>query len=98
VTERTRLDRVSILVDPQGLTPCELRQFFLWLPSVEQLVVQFEARQAFIYHAGLTNSFLYEAVIRSARGIIETQAASLRLAFGRALRELLSNTATAAVH
>lgn len=98
VTERTNLERVSILVDPQGLTPRELRENFVWLPTVEQLVEQFEARQALIYHAGISESLAYEAIIRTASGVIETSALTLRLAFGQALRELLKNSTTEIVH
>lgn len=90
VSERTEPTKVSILVDPQGLTPKDLREHFVWLPTTEQLVTQFEARQAFIYHAGITEQLAYEAVIKSAIGVIETQANSLRLAFGKALELLLT--------
>ena len=90
VAERESLDHVSIFVDPQGLTPSELRQFFVWLPTVEQLVAQFEARQAMIYHAGISETLEYETVIRAPAGVIEAKAPSLRLAFGRALYNLLS--------
>lgn len=98
VTERSSLERVSILVDPQGLTPSELRENFVWLPTVEQLVEQFEARQALIYHAGISKDLCYETVIRTARGVIETTANTLRLSLGRALHELLRNSTTEVVH
>ena len=98
VASREKLDQISILVDPQGLTPKELRRYFLWLPTVEQLVQQFEARQAFIYHAGITQSLKYETVIRTAEGVIETTAPSLRVAFGRALHELLTHKTSEAIH
>lgn len=99
VTTRGDFNRVSILIDPQGLTPSELRKQFLWLPTTEQLVMQFEARQALIYHAGITPSLVYETVIKTVDGIIETTAQSLRLAFGKALRELISqNTSDRKVH
>jgi hypothetical protein len=90
VASRTCLEEVSIFVDPQGLTPKELRTHFLWLPNVEQLVHQFEARQAVIYHAGLNESFTYETVIKTANGVIESAGSSLRLAFGYALFRLLN--------
>lgn len=98
VTERSSLERVSILVDPQGLTPRELRENFLWLPTVEQFVYQFEARQALVYHAGVTTTLAYEAVIRTSGGVIEATAASLRLAFGRALQKLLTNFRSEPMH
>ena len=89
VADRHSLERISILVDPHGLTPTELRSTFLWLPSVEQLVHQFEARQALIYHAGITEEMLYQAVVRSHGRMIEAAAPSLRVALGKALQQLL---------
>ncbi len=98
VTERTNVERVSILVDPQGMKPSELRATFVWLPTVEQLVQQLEARQALIYHAGVNQTLLYEAVIRTSFGVIETKAASLRSAFGQALRDVLLKSSKEVVH
>ncbi len=98
VLERTNFDRVSIFIDPQGLTPRELRGSFLWLPTVEQLVQQFEARQALIYHAGVTQALCYEAVIRTSLGVIESKAATLREAFGLALNDLLKSNVNEPVH
>lgn len=89
---------VSILVDPQGLTPSELRESFVWLPTVEQLVNQIESRQGLIYHAGVTKNLEYEAVIRTIDGFVEVKAPSLRTAFGRALTALLSKEITFALH
>ena len=84
---------VSILVDPQGMSPSELRTTYLWLPTVEQMVMQFEGRQVILYHAGLEltpASVYYKTVIHSsALGEIESKGASLREAMGMALRDLL---------
>ena len=98
VAERSRLEKVAILVDPQGLPPSELRKSYLWLPSVEQLVEQFEARQALIYHAGITEALAYQAVIRSEVGVIEASAASLRVALSKALESLLVKVSGGFVH
>jgi len=98
VTSRDKPSRVAILVDPQGLTPGELREKFLWLPSVEQLVEQFEVRESIIYHAGTGTTLDYEVVVRSPVGVIETNAASLRIAFGAALCDLLNNEITGCLH
>lgn len=98
VLERGNHQRVSILVDPQGLSPRELRGNFLWLPTVEQLVQQFEARQALIYHAGVDKTLKYEAVIRTNFGVIESKASTLREAFGLALSDLLKSNTSEAVH
>lgn len=94
VSDRRRPDAVSILVDPHGLSPGELRSVYLWLPSVEQMVFQFEARQAILFHAGLEISdqaLYYKTVIKSQLGPIESKAESLRVSVGMALRSLLLN-------
>lgn len=98
VSPRPELNRVSILVDPQGMPVTELRDTFLWLPTVEQLVMQIEARQAFLYHAGITDSLGYEAVIRFGAGVIEVAAESLRLALANALKELLVEKEATPLH
>ncbi len=98
VTERTKLEKISILVDPHGMTPSELRMSFLWLPTVEQIVQQLEARQAFIYHAGITESLHYETVIRTTFGVVEATAASLRSAFGKALRDVILKSTSDVIH
>ena len=92
VSNRVEPASVSILVDPQGMTPAELRSVYLWLPTVEQLVFQFEARQAILYHAGLEltdTTFCYKTVIKAPERAIESKASSLREAMGIALRDLL---------
>jgi len=84
--------QISILVDPMGLTPLELRDQFLWLPSVEQMVVQMEMRQTILFHAGLELSedkLCYKAVIQGPVGHIEAVGESLRTAVGLTLRDLL---------
>ncbi len=98
VSEQPDLERVSILVDPKGLTIRELREAFVWLPTVEQLVQQFEAREALIFHAGVTQSLQYEVVVRTKVGLIEKSAESLRMAFASALREMLANCTTGSLH
>ena len=91
--------RVSILVDPQGMTPLQLRETFLWLPTVEQLVTQIEVRQAMLYHAGVSAEALtYETVIKTNDGFIEAAAKSLRIAIGKALNGLLTGSSTGVVH
>jgi len=92
VSDRKHREAVSILVDPQGMTPSELRSVYLWLPTVEQMIFQFEARQSILFHAGLEftdSSMVYKTVIQSKLGSIECQAESLRHAMGLALRTLL---------
>ena len=97
VTDRQLKNPVSILVDPQGLTPDELRSSFLWLPTVEQMIYQCEARQAVLFHAGFemtTRSCGYKTVIQSPIGHIESCAESFRISLGLALRDLLMNDST----
>ena len=53
ISNRHEPGAVSVLVDPQGMTPTELRSVYLWLPTVEQMVLQFEVRQAILFHAGV---------------------------------------------
>lgn len=98
VIDRDSFGKVSILVDPQGLSLNELRETFLWLPTVEQLVEQFEARQAVLFHAGITSQFDYEAVLRTNIGLIETKAETLRVALAKALNMLLSDSTPAHIH
>ncbi len=91
--------RISILVDPQGMTPRELRSSFLWLPTVEQLVVQIEARQAMLYHAGISvEALTYQTVLKTTEGYIEAAAKSLRMAMGKALTGLLNGGSSSELH
>ncbi len=83
---------ISVLVDTGGLTPPELRESYLWLPTVEQMLLQVEVRQAILFHAGLEmseHSYCYKTVIQSKNGSIEGEAYSLRDSLGRALCDLL---------
>lgn len=92
VSEKERLEDISILVDTHGLTPSQLRNRFLWLPTVEQLVWQFEARQAVLFHAGLElgeQTFFYKTVVQTTMGPIESKADSLRQSMSLVLRKLL---------
>jgi hypothetical protein len=92
VLNRQNRNMISILVDPQGMTPSELRATYLWLPTLEQMVNQFEARSAIIFHVGLELSdtaLFYKTVIKATHTAIETRAETMRSAFGLALRDLL---------
>jgi hypothetical protein len=92
VSSRKDNSLISVLVDPDGMTPGELRNQYIWLPTVEQMVLQFEARQAILFHAGLELSPLslcYKTVIRATHGVIESEAESFRASVGQALRDLL---------
>lgn len=94
VSSKKEREKVSVLVDTCGLTPRELRGLYLWLPTVEQMVSQLEARQAVLYHTGLelTNSDLfYKTVVKSPIGEFESKAYSLRLSVGFVLRDLLAS-------
>ncbi len=84
--------QISVLVDTGGLTPRELREAYLWLPTVEQMVLQLEARQAILFHAGLEVSetnFCYKTVIQRQKNKFEAEGESLRNSIGLALRDML---------
>ena len=98
VIERSSESRISILVDPQGLGPEELREVYVWLPTLEQLVEEIEVRNALLYHAGVCEGNVYEAVIKTELGVIEAQGESLRLALANALLELIANSVTEILH
>jgi hypothetical protein len=92
ISNKQHKELISVLVDPEGMSPCQLRSTYLWLPTVEQMILQFEARQAILFHAGLElseASIAYKTVIQSPLGSIERKAETLRLAMGKALRDLL---------
>jgi hypothetical protein len=92
VADREGKHPIAILVDPQGMTPDELRATFVWLPTVEQMLTQFEARQAVLFHAGLECSdkqFCYKTIIQANAGHIESKAESFRESLALALRGLL---------
>jgi hypothetical protein len=101
ITPRQDLGKISILVNSQGFTPSELRVVYLWLPSVEQLIIQFEARQALLQHAGveLTESSLgYVSVVKSPSKVIQAKAPSLRESLGIALRDLMLSNCQEGLH
>jgi hypothetical protein len=92
VADREGKHPVAILVDPAGLSPDELRATFVWLPTVEQMLTQFEARQAVLFHAGFECSeknFCYKTIIQASSGHIESKAESFRESLALALRGLL---------
>jgi len=89
---------VSILVDPNGMSPLELRQSVIWLPNVEQLVGQIETRQGLIFHAGITEGLEYEAIVKCHAGLIEAKANSLRVVFGKVLNSIISDSLTIPLH
>ena len=94
VSNKKIRDTISVLVDTCGLTPRELRGIYLWLPTVEQMVSQLEARQAVLFHTGLELSdsdLFYKTIIKSPLGEFESKANSLRLSVGFVLRDFLAS-------
>ena len=92
ISDRISKKEVAILVDPRGMTPSELRVMYLWLPTVEQLVEQVEARQALLCHMGIElveDDLFYRTVLRAKTREIESRGESLRISLGAALRDLL---------
>ncbi len=88
ISSRGSPDNVSVLVDTGGLTPPELRETYLWLPTVEQMVLQIEVRQAVLFHLGLElteESYCYKTVIQSQTGTVKSEGVSMRDTLGIAL-------------
>lgn len=101
VSERVQPALISVLVDPNGMSYETLRSTYLWLPTVEQMVHQLEARQAILFHAGLELSqslMCYKTVIQAPVGQIESRGESLRVAVGLALRDLLLTDSPTAIN
>jgi len=97
VCSREEPVKVSILVDSAGMTPKELRSFYLWLPTVEQLVFQLEVRHAVLKHAGLElkpDQMVYKSIVETNFGVIESQGKSLRGSIAVSLRDLLKFSAS----
>ena len=92
IAPRAKQDTVSILVDPEGMSPSQLRATYLWLPNVEQIVEQIEVRQGILYHTGLElekGNLLYKTVVKAQLGIVESVAENFRVSLGLALRNLI---------
>ncbi|MDC0357325.1 hypothetical protein OAO01_00785 [Oligoflexia bacterium] len=92
VSDRVRRNVVSVLVDTQGLVPNELREIYVWLPTIEQMIEQCEMRQAILFHAGLDlddASLCYKIIIQANGSACTGTASTLRQAMGLGLRELL---------
>lgn len=101
IAPRTRRDTVSILVDPDGMTPKELRSTYIWLPTAEQIIYQFEIRQAILFHAGLELSderLCYKTVVRATGGVIESIGDNFRTSLGIALKNLLTGDQVEPMH
>ncbi|MDZ4785212.1 MAG: hypothetical protein SGJ02_03950 [bacterium] len=101
VSSREDLGHISILVDPNGMSTKELRETYLWLPTVEQLVWQIEARQGILFHAGLEmtkGALNYKTVIQAQLGVIESLGNSLRSSVGIALKELITIERSKVLH
>lgn len=101
IAPRDKEGIVSILVDPHGMTPKQLRNTYIWLPNVEQIVEQIEVRQGILYHAGLEitgSELFYKTVIRASIGLIEVKAENFRESLGLALKSLLSGNESTPLH
>jgi hypothetical protein len=94
VSPRQNPETTSVLFDPQGMTPAELRSVYVWLPTFEQMVTQVEVRQAILFHFGLElteTQMGYRTVIKAKNCAIEKIALSPRCAMGLSLLDLLLN-------
>ena len=101
ISHREEPAQISVLVDTGGLTPPDLRDTYIWLPTVEQMLLQIEVRQAILFHAGLEmseHSYCYKTVIQGKVGSVEAAAYSFRESVGKALHDLLVVEQGSAVH
>lgn len=83
---------IKVLVDPQALKAEEIKEYYLWLPSFEQMVSQLEVRQGVLAHAGLEltpSRIAYVTVIDSRLGKFESSAKTLRNSMGLSFRDFL---------
>ena len=86
--------RISILVDSNGMTLYELRENYIWLPTIEQLMSEIEHRGGVLFHAGLmsnSNNKKYEVVIQTLQDMIKVTHDSLREALALSLKKLILN-------
>lgn len=93
ICKREYPEDISLLVNSATLTPEELRNIYIWRPSVEQIVFQLEARQAVLKHAGLdlsTSAIEYLTIIETNVGEVISRARSLRSALALSLKEFLA--------
>lgn len=91
VSERSQF-RIMILTDNNSLTPSQLRKLFVWLPRMEQIIEQIEARNGIITFFGWNSSpasFGYLARMEISGEMIETSHVDPRLAIGALLFKFL---------
>lgn len=84
--------KVSILVDADGMSLYELRENYIWLPTIEQLLAEIENRGGLIFHAGFTLSKdkqKYEVVIQTIQEMIKVSHNTLREALALALKKMI---------
>ena len=92
ISHRESPESIAILVSPEALKPEELRLTYFWLPTFDQLMMQLEARQIILFHAGLHVSpeeVCYQTVIQDGDLSIESKADSLRTAMAISLLKVL---------
>ena len=92
VSLREKGDIVSILVDKTKFSINKLRSTYIWLPNIEQIISQIEARQSFLLHAGLAideNKICYRTIVQAPETNIQAEADNLRCSLGIALKDLL---------
>ena len=86
--------RISILVDSNGMTLYELRENYIWLPTIEQLMNEIEHRGGVLFHAGFIindKCKKYEVVIQTLQDMIKVNHDSLREALALSLKKLMLN-------
>ncbi|MDD2941649.1 MAG: hypothetical protein PHC51_01670 [bacterium] len=89
VVLRDDMSHVSVINANHDLNPHVLRSAYLWLPRIEQLIAQIEARQGLICHAGINSACAYEIVVKFPKGFIEVYEWTFRTAFALAVLRML---------
>ncbi len=87
-------NRISILIDSNGMTLYELRENYIWVPTIEQLMREIEHRGGVLFHAGAVindKNIKYEVVIQTLQDIIKVTNDSLREALALSLKKLILN-------
>ncbi len=84
--------KLSIIVDSGGMDIVELREAYIWVPTIEQMLSEIESRSATLFHSGIKiedGKKAYTVIIQSIHGTFESTMDSLREALGVALKNLI---------
>lgn len=85
-------NKISILIDSNGMNLIELRENYIWLPTIEQLLDEIETRGGFLFHSGMElseNNKKYSVVIQTLTDTFTVHHNTLRGALAVALKKLI---------